>query len=284
MQLWCGMHIRADMRVGILCAMVPPLLLNQNLSKQTGLGVLSAGSPMALRKQDARLQVWVLLHVRGPWRRGGGGSPCELRAEDLWCVLRFFRGPWRRGGGGSPCELRAEDLWFVLRFFRGPSAMAGRLQGNCLAGVTALWWPPEQQCLTPLRVRVHLGQGGRLCRAQKWDTGNHTTYPVRWCFCMQQYCAVLPRRRHVTLAGIACCEHMVCCACAGVQGMHCGACAGSRRRLVVVYGATMGRGPHRARAPRWHPQGARGARDVVMVLYVFFRCGLLFFWRLYFFS
>ena len=60
-----------------------------------------------------------------------------------------------------PVSLRAEDLWCVFRFFRGPSAMAGRLQGNCLAGVTTLWWPREQHCLAPLRVRVHLGQGGR---------------------------------------------------------------------------------------------------------------------------
>ena len=62
-QQWRGMHIRADVRVGSLCAVVPPLLLNQNLSLEAGSGVLSAGSPVAWCKQDAQLQVWVLLHV-----------------------------------------------------------------------------------------------------------------------------------------------------------------------------------------------------------------------------
>ena len=57
MQLWRGMHIRADMRVSILCAVVLPLLQYQTLSKKTGIRVLSAGSPMALRKLDARLHI-----------------------------------------------------------------------------------------------------------------------------------------------------------------------------------------------------------------------------------
>ena len=99
MQLWRGMHIRADMRVGILCAVVPPLLLNQNLSKKTGLGVLSVGSPMALRKQDARLQVWVLLHIRGPWRQGGGGNRRRW-LPSFWCLR--CTGYVRRAA--SPCE------------------------------------------------------------------------------------------------------------------------------------------------------------------------------------
>ena len=136
-QLWRGMHIRADMRVGIMCAMVPPLLLNQNPSKKTGLGVLSAGSPMALRKQGARLQVWVLLRVKGPWRRGGRGEQAAVAAVVL--VLAVYRVCAESG---------------ILRFFRGPSALAHRLQGNCLAEVTTLWWPREVQCLIGAGWRV----------------------------------------------------------------------------------------------------------------------------------
>ena len=115
-------------------------------------------------------------------KRAAGGE--EVAVAGVVLVLAVYR-VCAESERHLPVSLRVEDLWCVLCFFYGPSTMAGRLQGNCLARVTTLWWPREQQCLALRRVRIHLGQGGRLCRAQSWDSSNRAKYPVRWCFCVQ---------------------------------------------------------------------------------------------------
>jgi hypothetical protein len=53
----------------------------------------------------------------------------------------------------------------------------GRVRFLCAGtGVHTLWCPRSQQWRTPLCLRVHLGQGGKLCKGHSCNCGLRATW------------------------------------------------------------------------------------------------------------
>ena len=98
MLLCRGMHIRANTRVGILCAVGPPLLLNQNLSKRQDqvCSVLALPWPCANKTRGCRSESSSMSVDRG----AGGGGNRQQWLPSFWCLR--CTGCVRKAA--SPCE------------------------------------------------------------------------------------------------------------------------------------------------------------------------------------